>query len=580
MSGLPAALWLLGLFAAAPALRTGARYDFPDRLRDALILGITIPFALGLVHALYAVACWCVLAICIAAAYARGIAKPATAPSAAAPIPYLLVGALLAVAWPQLMRPLLEGDSLSYHLPNAAAWVQAHSIWTTATRYWWYPPASELFAAGLYVTSGPFGLPWCGFVALALLGFRIATWARNAFAAPPLLADLLAAATVTAFPLAIQAGTLQNDVWLAAFWLESVWALLTSQNATAARALAVTALIKPQGWLFAVIALTTTRAKRGLWVTTLTALAVWLVHDAILWKHAIVAPASTEYGSLFGSTILAHGWAALAILARVTLAASPFASVALLAALARPFLGGREPRLGWAACAAALLFFLLPFGYASSVAQLATGASLRFAAPAVAAGAVILTAFARRNAVTGAALLAASSLFGVGYVLAIFWNDAPTRVAPIVALAGIGAVAWARALRRGWPVALAFIAIAVAADLLAGSHPVDFYADALRVNGRATTFYSWVERSRPTAIGAVGLALGTVNVLSPQTRTVEIPDASSCAHAREQGVLLVAIGENDRTDAFNRARLRAARACGVTRYDDGIAVVVAPSGVR
>ena len=184
MPGLPAALWLLGLFAAAPALRTSARYDFPDRLRDALILGISIPFALGLVHALYAVACWCVLAICIAVAYARGLAKPARAPNAAAPIPYLLIGALLAVGWPQLMRPLLEGDSLSYHLPNAASWIQAHSIWTTATRYWWYPPASELFAAGLYVTGGPFALPWCGFVALALLGFRIAAWARTAFAAP------------------------------------------------------------------------------------------------------------------------------------------------------------------------------------------------------------------------------------------------------------------------------------------------------------------------------------------------------------------------------------------------------------
>jgi hypothetical protein len=576
MSGLPAALWLLGLFAAAPALRTSARYDFPDRLRDALIVGITIPFALGLVHALYPIACWLALAICIAVAYARSSAKPARAPSAGTPIPYLLIGALLAVAWPQLMRPLLEGDSLSYHLPNAASWVQAHSLWTTATRYWWYPPASELFAAGLYATSGPFALPWCGFVALALLGFRIAAWARTAFGAPPLLADALAAATITAYPLAIQAGTLQNDVWLAAFWLESVWALLTAQSATAARALAVTALIKPQGWLLAAIALLATKAKRGLWLTTLAALVLWLVHDAILWRHAIVAPASTEYGSLFGSTILAHGLRALAILARVTLAASPFASVALLAALAGPLLARHERRLGWAACAAALLFFALPFGYASSVAQLATGASLRFAAPAMAAGALILATPARRRAAIAAALLAVSTLFGVGYVLAIFWNDAPTRVAPAVALAAIAAVAWARMLRRGWPVALAFIAIAVAADLLAGSHPVDFYADALRVNRRATTFYSWVERSRPTAIGAVGLALGTVNVLSPQTRTLEIPDASPCAPARAQRVLLVAIAQNDRTAAFNRARLRAARACGLVRHDDGIAVVVAP----
>ena len=403
MSGLPAALWLLGLFAAAPALRTSARYDFPrpparradPRHRDTVCARFRAR----------ALSSRVLVARSRSASRSptlAAVAKPARAPSAGTPIPYLLIGALLAVAWPQLMRPLLEGDSLSYHLPNAASWVQAHSLWTTATRYWWYPPASELFAAGLYATSGPFALPWCGFVALALLGFRIAAWARTAFGAPPLLADALAAATVTAYPLAIQAGTLQNDVWLAAFWLESVWALLTAQSATAARALAVTALIKPQGWLFAAIALLATKAKRGLWLTTLAALALWLVHDAILWRHAIVAPASTEYGSLFGSTILAHGLRALAILARVTFAASPFASVALLAALAGPLLARREPRLGWAACAAALLFFALPFGYASSVAQLATGASLRFAAPAVAAGALILATPARRKAAIAA----------------------------------------------------------------------------------------------------------------------------------------------------------------------------------
>ena len=86
--------------------------------------------------------------------------------------PYVLIAALVVVAWPQLVRPLLDGDSLSYHLPNAASWVQAHSLWTTATRYWWYPPASELFASGLYAVASPFALPWCGFGALALLGFR------------------------------------------------------------------------------------------------------------------------------------------------------------------------------------------------------------------------------------------------------------------------------------------------------------------------------------------------------------------------------------------------------------------------
>ncbi|MGC1381844.1 MAG: hypothetical protein WA814_12575, partial [Candidatus Baltobacteraceae bacterium] len=329
MSGLLAALWLLGLFAAAPALRTGERYAFPDRLRDALVLGVAIPFALALVHALYPVACWLALALCLTVAYRRHGARPERE-SRGAP-PYLLIAALALVAWPQLMRPLLEGDSLSYHLPNAAAWVQSHSLWTTATRYWWYPPASELFASGVYAVSGAFGLPWCGLVALALLGFRVFAWSRERFGAPPLLADALAAATITAYPLAIQAGTLQNDVWLAAFWLESLWAIGRDDGA-AMRAIAVTALTKPQGWIFAAIALIVTRAKPKIWLAAAAAVTLWALHDALLWRYAILPPAGTAYGSTFASSILAHGGTGLALFARVAATTSPFALLAIGAA--------------------------------------------------------------------------------------------------------------------------------------------------------------------------------------------------------------------------------------------------------
>ncbi len=580
MAGLPAALWLLGLFAAAPALRSARSYALADRLRDALILGVTIPFALGLVHLLYPLALWIALALCVAIAYARRrVAGPEPfGASSRVGAHYVLIAALVAVAWPQLMRPMLEGDSLSYHLPNAVAWVQAHSLWTTATRYWWYPPASELFAAALYATSGPFALPWCGVAALALLGFRIAAWAREVWALSPLLADALAAAAITAYPLAIQAGTLQNDVWLAAFFLESLWTMRAGGGA--ARTLAVTALIKPQGWLFAAIALASGRARRSLWLTAAGGLAIWIVHDALLWNHAIVAPATTEYGSFYASTILAHGLPALATALRVASIASPFAAFALLAALAAPLLAGRERSLRRAACAAAAVFVLLPFGYASSVAQLATGASLRLAAPAVAAGATILAGLARRTPRIAGLLLAASTFFGIAYVLAIFWNDAPTRAAPAIALVAAATLWSARSLRNAWPIAAGVVAVALAAELLAASHPVDFYADALRVNGRSTAFYSWIARERPTALGGVGLALGAVNVLSPQTRTVELPDEAPCAHAQNQRVLLAAVAEDGRTAAFNAARLSAARACGVTLYDDGIAVVSAPASSR
>lgn len=578
MSGFPAAFWLLGLFAAAPALRTSARYELPDRVRDALIVGITISFALGFAHALYPVACWCALAMCIAIARWRSVARQATrAPDPSAPAPYLLVGALVALAWPQLMRPLLDGDSLSYHLPNAALWVQAHSLWTTATRYWWYPPASELFASALYAVSGPFALPWSGFGALALLGLRIVAWAREVFAAPPLLADALAAAAVTAFPLAIQGGTLQNDVWLAAFWLESLWSLRSSvESGSAMRTLAVTSLIKPQGWIFAAIALLASKAPGRVWLATAGALGLWLLHDAILWKAANVPPASTFDRNVLGSTILAHGAPALAMLARVMLASSPFATLALVTALVGPLIAGRERALGWAACAAALVFFVLPFGYATSVPQLATGTSLRFAAPAVAAGALILAGPARRAAGIATTMLLASTFFGIWCILATFWNDAGTHVALVFALLASALVATAHVRHVVWPNAIAFGVAVVAATHLAARHPLDYYADALRVGRTSPGLYRWIATTRPKAIGGWGLRLGVVNVLSPRTRTLDLLDVAPCTQARRDRVLLVAVAESDRPADANVRRLRDARDCGRILYHDAIAVVAQP----
>lgn len=567
MSGLAAALWLLGLFAAAPALRASESYGFVDRLRDALILGVAIPFALGFVHALYPAACWALLAGCLAVALLR---RASRAPRRASAMPpFVLIGALVAVTWPQLMRPLLDGDSLSYHLPNAAAWAHAHSLWTTTTRYWWYPPASELFASACYTVAGPFALPWCGFGALALLGFRIAAWARDAFAAPPLLADALAAATVTAYPIAIQGATLQNDVWLAAFWLESLWAMR-------AGTVAVAALIKPQGWLFALIALVARRARPRLWLAAAVPFGAWLIHDALLWRSAGIAPQSTMDASVVSSTIVAHGVPALALLIRVALTVSPFALLTLLAALLGPLLGRRDPRLGWAACAGALLFFVFPFGYATAVAQLATGESLRFAAPAMAIGAVLLALPARRAAGAATAALLASTLYGIWYVLAIFWNDGGTHAALAFAALAVAIAALAHIRRIAWANALAFGLAVVAATHLAARHPLDYYADALHVGAAKPGVYAWLERTRPAAIGGWGLRLGVVNVLAPSTRTLDLPDTAPCAQARSADALLVAVAQSDRSPAENAARLQRARTCGRAVYSDAIGVVVEP----
>ena len=580
MSGLPAGLWLLGLYAAAPVLRTGPNYRFPDRLRDALVLGVAIPFALGFVHALYWGACWAALLLCIAFAAWRSLGeRNAADEKTARPLPYLLIATLLLVAWPQLMRPLLDGDSLSYHLPNAAAWVHAHSLWTATTHYWWYPPGSELFASAIYAVGSPFALPWCGFCALTLLGFRIAAWSRDGLGLSPLSADALAAATVSAYPLAIQGGTLQNDVWLAAFWLETLWSLRALPPQRFVPSAAVTALIKPQGWILAAIALLASRARPILWVGTFSVLGIWLIHDAALWKTAIASPAASMGGGFFGSTILAHGLGAFALLGAVAIRLSPFALIALIAALFGPLAAMRDRALGWAAFAALVLFFVLPFGYETSVAQLANGTSLRFAAPAIAAGALLLAPLVRRFGVIATVLLWISTIYGCWFVLAIFWNDGSTHIALAVAALGVAIAAVANRMQLRLITGVAFLAAVVLATHLAARHPLDYYNDSLSVGGTSPGVYRWIQQAQPYEIAGWGLRSGVVNVLSPDTLTADLDDSEPCKRTPFPA-LLVAVAQSDLPPAVNAHRLRVARTCGGTVYHDAIGVVAQPITLR
>jgi hypothetical protein len=420
-------------------------------------------------------------------------------------------------------------------------------------------------------------LPWCGFGALALLGFRIAAWSREALSASPLLADALAAATVSAFPLAIQGGTLQNDVWLAAFWLETMWSLRTIPATRFTPAAAVTALIKPHGWILAAIALLAARARPIQWLGTFSALGLWAIRNAALWKGAVASPASNvALGSFYQSTILAHGAGAFALLVTVAARLSPFVLVALACALLGPLIAARDRMLGWAAFAAALLFFVLPFGYETSVAQLANGASLRFATPAIAAGALLLAPVGRRFAAVAIPLLWISTLYGCWFVLAIFWNDGSTHVALLIAALGVAVAAAANLRPRRRLRALALIAGILLATHLAARHPLDYYDDSLSVGGTSPGVYRWIMRTLPPAIGGWGLRAGVIDVLSPRTRTLDLSDSNPCAQAHANAALLVAVAQSDLPSQTNADRLRMARACGSVLYADAISVVSRP----
>lgn len=567
MPALAAALWLLGLLVAAPALRSGQRYAFLDRLRDALLLGCAIPLALALLHLLYPATCWLALAAALAIAARRGLRLERTD----APLPYATIAVVALVAWPALVRPLLDGDSLAYHLPIAAAWVHQGSLWTAATRYWWYPSTSESFAAGIYAVAGPFALGWSGVGVLLLLGWRIATSARERFGLPPRLADALGAATIAAVPLALQAGSLQNDVWLAALWLE---ALFDASPVSSALAGGLCALVKPYGWLFALVA-ALLRRERGMWIAFASCVGVWLARDAILWHGAFAAVASTHYGGASPtSSILAHGAGGFATLARAFARYAPFAFLAWLAALAAPWLRV-ERRLGACACAAGLFFLIVPFGYDNGLPQLANGASLRFAIPAVALGALALGPALRRYADVATPLLWLFAAQGVASVLGIFWNDAPTRSAFAVAALALAAVWAGRRWSFGLPVAGFALAVVVAVRL-AGSHPADYYRDVARARGESTGIYAWLARTSPPVVAAWGMRVGILNIVAPHIHTLDLSDANVCAQARRAGGILVALAQPG-PPSRNAIRLRIARGCGRVVYDDRLAVAVSLS---
>ncbi|HEY9084642.1 MAG TPA: hypothetical protein VIN40_01670 [Candidatus Tyrphobacter sp.] len=563
-----AALWLLGLWAAAPILRGGPR--LADRVRDALVIGTAIPLVLGFTHLLYAPLCWLVLIACIAGAVARRRREPGFRE----PVPYLLFAALAFVAWPPLVRPLLDGDTLSYHLPNAAAWVHAHSIWTTQTRYWWYPPASEAFASALYAVSSPYALGWAGIGPIALLGLRLFAWAREGALLPTRLADALAAATICILPIALQTGSLQNDVWLAAFFVEILWSAPVD-DFTVLRSAALCALIKPDGWIYATVALAASRARPRAWIAAGAVAALWILHDAILWHGAFVPPASTAFPHLWRSTMLAHPLGSLRYGFVAAVRFAPFGFLLLLFALGSPRLGRDRP-LNVAGIAAVAVALLMPFGFADAHLQLATGASLRYLLPAMAVGALILAPFLLRFPRLALRLLLFAIAGEALGVLAVYWNDRVTLAAFAAAVAVPLAVAFARRARSRAPLAVAAAIAIVLTTVLAMRTGTRFYADALAVRGHRSGVYAWLARTQPARVAGWGLRIGTVAVLSPRSLAVDVPDADPCGHARLADALLVAVAEPTHSDSFNRLRIHDAALCGTVLYRDPIAVVILP----
>jgi hypothetical protein len=457
-SGAIAALLLLALWYCA-ALIGGDRDTVTDRLRNAAIAGIALGFVLGLAGLLTPAA----YAIALAALCAARFVFRRHAPlSDRVPVQtyFWPAIAVVAVAWPQLVRPLMDGDSLAYHLPNAAGWVHGASLWTTTTRYWWFPPASELFAAGFYLLSGAFSVGLAGTVALLLLGFRLAEWCGKQCG--PWAGGAISAATISLPALALQGGNLLNDVWMAAFFVESLFAnRFAPENSW--RSLATTALIKPIGIAYALIAhVDSPRRFAPALLLCYLPLGAWIVHDIVLWPHAAAANTVTslttsQYGhvSTWQTTVLAHGLDGVKTLAAALWHEGFWAIIVTIAALIAPLLI-KDRALAFAGYAAFALFFVLPFAYENDSPQLATGHALRLFVPLLVLGAIAASEMVRRYAPVLAAAAIAAAAYNVYRVDAVFWNDATTRALRDTGFRRFGLRAY-RDLKRAGAIASALL---------------------------------------------------------------------------------------------------------------------------
>jgi hypothetical protein len=574
--GIVCALWLIGLWFAAPLI--GEReHSKAARVRDAIFLGTILPFVLGFLHVLYPAACAAsLIVLCLLRIGLRREPGVRSGEAWSGAIGYGAVAVTIAMsAWPAIVRPLLDGDSIGYHLPNAAAWSHAHSVWTTTTTYWWYPPGSELFASGLYTISGPFSLGLAGTAAIVLLGLRLVEW--GSLYAPRWVAGLIAAATLSVPAIALQAGNMQNDVWLAAWLLEALWAHRDAGGGAKAKSLAILSLVKPMGILYAagVQALSRAWPSRRAAVAYLPFVA-WIVHDAILIPFAVISPAATHYWDLRQSTIAGNGFAGLiALLGALAKFGGPAFCMLLIAAL---FLTPRldDKRLAWSALALTALYLILPFSYSNGVPQLVTdGTSLRYLIPVLAIGALALASVARRFAWPIAFVAVAVTILGVRSVSNIFWNDSTTHDA---AFAGLAFFAWPLLPRRfqGAAGACLVVAAVTMANASAGSHPAGYYDDSLRAGGETTSVFSWLADAKPERLVVQDLRSGAIDVISPGTHVVEATGLDACREARELKALwLLGPDAPFGPERFEEKRV-AARRCGSIAYEDRLTLIVRP----
>ena len=304
-------------------------------------------------------------------------------------------------------------------------------------------------------------------------------------------------------------------MWLTAWVLEIVWTIRYERQAVA-RAIAVCGLTKPYGFIFAAFAALLGHVQPSAIILGFAPLAFWLLRDGLLWHTATINPNRLVYPHLGATTIAAQGASGIATLGAALWAqglGTILASLALLTTLVL----SRDALVRYAALGAAACFFIEPFGFRNDVPQLATGASLRFAMPAMALGLVGALPMIRRFAAPlslGCLALAAYQIRGT---VAVFNGDMTTHAVYVIALMlGLASIIPYRVMRSATTAGLSLALISYTV-LLAGTHPLDYYNEVIQHGHERSGLFTWLATARPKAAVGYQLRIGAVSVASPHT---------------------------------------------------------------
>lgn len=567
-----ALLWLAALWYAAPLIAKRELYDIPTRLRYTLVLALAIPLALATIHMLSAVTLFAGAVLCCGLRY--WFIPSEHHPSNRTMWDYAPLGVTLLVASPNMVRPPLDGDSLAYHLPNAIAWVQAGSLAPTWMRYWWYPGGSEITVAGIIACGGLWIAGVASLFAAAMLFSRIAAWLRELDVAP-ITAIALTAAFAVIPAVASQTYDARNDLVLTAWFVESLW-MLRGKTWLAVVPLSMLALMKPDGWVFVLIAVACMGRLRDL--IALVPFGIWAAHDALLAPHAQISVGSAAIPSPLRTTIAAHFPKSMMVLGSALINQGAIALTSFFAPLLA-MLAKDTRRLALAGTLALVAYMVMPFSYGNNLPQLADGASLRFAIPVMAIGVLLIAPLARRFVIFTTAVAAASAIIGVVQLAFIFSNDMLT----IPALAGASIVFGLIALtsvarvRRAASTGAAFAAVAffiIGAHLGQSRAPAFYAAEMPKIGSRTTLFFRWFRR-HPHKTEVLDIRAGELLVLAPQS---QIADAANvdCARALAQGAWIVVGTDPDVPKELEAKRMLAAWDCGRAMFHDADVVAVSP----